>query len=313
MTNPKKPSDKNSPMITKLTAEGLADTVRELVKEELNQAREASRPAKLSEAVKVSELEPDDINPIFSGMRPADRNAMVKWIMRYYFTPAKKDQPWWSNKITPENVLAFISHPKSGFPLTPREMVDDWGIKKSLKTDLPQITDQEIDAFEKNEPVNNSGEKTLKDIGDALGVTIPMARNIEMAGLEKLKKLLGGKNALSMDEDELDDLMANVEEARQKVSVEFAAALKAAGGDIKQFLKGLVAKNIITPVDVKLLKQNEIEMLLFLMDKPEDQIALYLRGDAKKPENKIKTFQAAVARALTPVRPRGRPKKSSTN
>jgi hypothetical protein len=286
--------------------------VREMVREELQLARKTSRMSSgLKEAISVSEIDPDEINPIFMRMRPADRNAMVSWIMRYFFSPKKKDQPWWSSKITPKNVLAYISHPKSGFPLSPREVVDDWSIKKSLKSDISNITDQDIEAFEKNEPVNNTGEKTLKDIGDALGITGVQARNIEMSALDKLKTLLGGKNPLSMDEDELDRLFANVEAARRKVSVEFAKALKDAGGDIKAFLKGLVAKNILGPADVKLLTQQELEMLMFLMDQPESEIALYLRGDAAKADNKIKSFQAAVARALSPVRPRGRPKKSS--
>lgn len=299
----------------KMTLEELTSTVRNMVQEELRLAREASKPVSVKkEAIAPAELDKDDVNPIFSRMRPADRNAMVQWIMRYYFSPSKKDQPWWNKKITPANVLAYISSMKSGFPLSPKEMVDDWNIKKSLKSDLGKIEDKDIEAFEKNEPegpVNASGEKTLKDISSELGgLSIPMVRNIEIAGLEKLKKLLGGKNFLNMDEEELDELLKTVDETRAQTSVTFAKSLKDAGGDIRKFLQGLVAKNILTAVDVKLLKPKEIEMLVFLMDKPEDQVAEYLRGDARKSDNKIKTFQAAVARALTPVRPRGRPRKA---
>lgn len=305
-------SEKNSGK--KLTMEQLVGTVRTMVQEELKAAREASRPAKVAEAVLPAELDKDDINPLFARMRPADRAAMVQWIMRYYFSPAKKDQPWWNKKITPANVLAYISNLKSDFPLSPKEMVDDWNIKKSLKSDLAAVEDKDIEAFEKNEPVgpqNASGEKTLKDIAKELGgISIPMARNIEIGGLEKLKKLLGGKNFLHMDEDELDELLQSADKARDEVSLTFAKELKAAGGDIRKFLKGLVAKNTITAVDVKLLSPKEIEMLVYLMDKPEAQVAEYLRGDSRKSDNKIKTFQAAVARALSPVRPRGRPRKN---
>lgn len=297
----------------KLTVAEVTSMVQEMVTEELRKAREESRPA-IREAVDLASLDTEDVNPMFSNMRPADRKAMVQWIMRYYFTPAKKDQSWWSKKITPANVLAFISQPRSGFPLTPKEMVDDWKIKKSLKTDLNKIDDSEIEAFEKNEPqgpVNSVGVKSFKDIASELGgLSIPSISQTELAGLEKLKKLLGGKNFLNMDEEELDELLANVDAARDATSLTFAKDLKAAGGDVKKFFKGLVAKGIMQPVDISLLKPREIEMLVFLMDKPEDQIAEYLRGDARKSDNKIKTFQAAVARSLSPVRPRGRPRKN---
>jgi len=295
----------------KLSAFEVTTMIQEMVSEELRKAREDSRP--IREGVNLATLDKDDLNPVFTSMRPADQKAMIQWIMRYFFTPAKKNQPWWSNKITPANVLAFISQPRSGFPLTPREMVDDWKIKKSLKTDLAKISDADVESFsaEPTGPVNNTGEKSLKDIAAELGgLSLPSISQTELAGLEKLKKLLGGKNPMSMDADELENLLKHVKVARETTSHTFAQDLKAAGGDVKKFFKGLVAKGIMQPVDISLLKPREIEMLVFLMDKPEDQIAQYLRGDALKADNKIKTFQAAVARSLSPVRPRGRPRKN---
>lgn len=302
----------------KVSATELRETIRDMVRSELREAAKAGKPASASanspSASSPSSSSGDETNPIFTGMRPADRKAMVQWIMRYYFSPKKKDQPWWSNKVKPENVLAFISNPKSNFPLTPREVADDWRIKKSLKADLAKVTDQDITSFEKNEPETaayGSGDKSLKDIGTALGgLSAPMIQNIERAGLDKLRKILGGKNPLSMDEDELDELLKNVEETRRAVAVEFANELKGAGGDIKKFIAGLVKRNVLTPNDVQLMQPREVEMLVYLMDKPADQVAEYLRGDAKKTENKIKSFQSAVARKLSPVGQRGRPRKN---
>lgn len=300
----------------KLTVEELTSQVRSMVQEELRAAREASKPAKklVKEAVNPDELDAEDLNPIFARMRPETRKALTKWIMRYFFSPKKKDQPWWSPKINDKNVLAYISHLRSGFPLSPVEVVDDWKINQSLRKDMAKIADADIDAFEKNQgpvsPQANS-EKTLDAIAkDMGGVSIPTVRTLEISGLEKLKKILGGRNFLEMDEEELDAMLSNVKTAREQTSVTFAKAIKDAGGDVNKFLRGLVAKNIITPIDVKMLLPREIEMITFLMDKPEDQIAEYLRGDALKADNKMKTFQAAVARALSPVRPRGRPRKN---
>jgi len=288
-----------------------------MVQSELREAARASKPSapakkKIPTAAKV---DAGEVNAIFGNMRPADRKAMTAWIMRYFFSPKKKEQPWFSKKVTADNVLAFISNPKSNFPMTPREVADDWRIKKSLKTDLARVTDADISSFEKNEPEEGgtyaSGEKSLKDIGSALGgLSAPMIQNIERSGLEKLRKTLGGKNPMSMDEDELDALLKQVEETRAATATEFATELKAAGGDVKKFIAGLVKKNVLTPNDVQMMQPRELEMLVYLMDKPVNQVADYLRGDAKKSENRMKSFQSAVARKLSPVGQRGRPRKN---
>lgn len=282
-------------------------TIREMVKTELKNVQTDRREAALKEA--------GEVNPIFTGMRPADRKAMTDWIMRYYFSPKRKGEAWFSPKVNANNVLAFISNPKSNFPLTPREMADDWRIKKSLKGDLAQIDDKDVEAFEKNEPVEGdkyqTGEKTLKDIGTELGGLTPaMINKLERSGMEKFLKTMGGQNPMNMDEDELDQLLQGVDVARQAASVEFANDLKAAKGNIKNFINTLIKKQILTPTDIKLMQPRETEMLMFLMSKPADQVAEYLRGDARKADNKVKSFQSAVARKLYPAGKRGRPRKN---
>lgn len=251
------------------------------------------------------------VNPGFLRLRDKDREALTAWLMRYYFTPKKKDEPWWSPRVNAQNVLAFISNPKNNFPLSPHEVLDDWGIKKSLKGDITKMKDDEIEAFEKNEPVYNTGDVTLKDIGkDMGGLTAAMINKLEQSGMEKFVKLMGGHNPMDMDEAELDDLLRKVDEARMSTSVEFANDLKASKGNLKGFVQGLLKKQILTPNDVKLMNPPEIEMLMYLMSKPADQVAEYLRGDIRKDNNRIKSFQAAVARKLFPAGKRGRPRKN---
>jgi len=75
----------------KLSAFEVTTMIQEMVSEELRKAREDSRP--IREGVNLATLDKDDLNPVFTSMRPADQKAMIQWIMRYFFTPAKKNQP----------------------------------------------------------------------------------------------------------------------------------------------------------------------------------------------------------------------------
>ncbi|MFA6049920.1 MAG: hypothetical protein WC761_01865 [Candidatus Paceibacterota bacterium] len=292
------------------TVNSLRGTIREMVQSELKSLVKERR-----EGVLNTLNEQEEVNAIFSSLRPADRKAMTDWIMRYYFSPKKQGESWFSPKVNAKNVLQYISNPKSGFPLTPREVADDWRIKKSLKGDLKKIEDKDIEAFQKNEPEEgekyNTGEKSLKDIGGELGgLTAAMINKLEQSGMAKFIKTMGGQNPMTMDEEELDAVLANVDKARLETSMEFANDLKAAKGNVKNFLATLAKKQILAPTDLKLMQPRELEMLVFLMSKPPEQVAEYLRGDARKSDNKIKSFQAAVARKLFPAGKRGRPRKN---
>ena len=178
------------------------------------------------------------VNPGFLRLRDKDREALTAWLMRYYFSPKKKDESWWSPRVNAQNVLAFISNPKNNFPLSPHEVLDDWNIKKSLKGDITKMKDDEIEAFEKNEPVYNTGDVTLKDIGQGMGgLTAAMINKLEQSGMEKFVKLMGGHNPMDMDEAELDDLLRKVDEARMATSLEFANDLRASKGNLKGFVQ----------------------------------------------------------------------------
>lgn len=285
----------------KITIRELSSIIRDMVKEELERVKNKKL---VKETINVSELDPDNINPIFSRMRPADREAMVDWVMKYFFSPKKRNMPWWNKDVNKNNVLAFISHPRSQFPLSPLELLDDWSIKKSIKSDFEKIDIEDKKSMDVASPKEKT---TLAKIADEIGVTIPMVQNIETKALEKLKKYFG-KNPFEDGDEEMSTVLAGIDKLRKDVSIEFAKELKASK-DVNDFLKKLLDKNIMTPVDLKLIKQDELEMLEYLMRQPVSEIALYLRGDALKTNNRIKTFQAAVARTLFPVT-RGRPKKS---
>ena len=286
-------------MTKKLSIDNLKEQIRSIVKREVQ---------KMNEQTAKGDTE---MNPIFSKL--GDKNALSKWMMRYYFKPEKKGESWWNKNVTEKNVLTYVSNPRNNFPLTPKEIADDWRIKKSLKSDLSQIDDSDIEDYQdptgaKKKGVNHVGDVPMKDLGQEMGLTIPSIMNLERSGMERMMKMFG-TNPMNMDSDDLDAVTGKIEQARTETSKEFADAL-VASGDVRRFIQSLVKSNVITDTDVRLMTQQEAEMLLFLMNKPADQVAEYLRGDILKNNNRVKTFQAAVARKVFPAGKRGRPKKN---
>lgn len=295
--------------MSKKTVPNIAEEIKKMVAEELDLAIKEARPRK------TATQSDDRVNPVFDSVK--DKAAFETWIRKYFFRPDNSDKPWFYAGKEADNLLAFLSDPASSFPLSPRELVDDWYLKKSLKSSMKSLKDKELDSRiaddeEEEKAKYQTGEKSLKDIGSTLGgVTPAMIQKIERSGMANFLKLVKGRNPLDMDEEEIDELLAGVTAARQEVSRDFARELKSAKGNIKAFIQGMVKRGILAPTDVKLMTPREVETLVFLMTKPEDQVAEYLRGDAIRDNNVVKSFQAAVAKRINPAGKRGRPRKNS--
>lgn len=269
-------------------------------------------------------LKEEKENQVFNAIPEKDKSEFISWLMRYWFNPSKNSRkPWWpSFEITPDNILEFLSDLNNRFPLSPKQLVDDWFIKTSLAKKVSGKTGKELDSLAKQAEEEAekektrkyvSGEETLKDIGQELGLTAAMINKLEQTGIEKIAKMVGAKNILDMDEDELDEILEKIDEIRYEMSFEFAKRLKGSNGDVRGFVESLVKDGILTPVDVRLMQPREIEMLMFLMNKDEEEIAEYLRGDAVKDDNKIKSFQSAVSKKVHLSSKRGRPRKELTD
>ncbi len=251
-------------------------------------------------------INPENVNPLFTRLR--DRVKLSEWLMRYYFNDGRKDSAWYSADVNEDNVLAYISDPRSGFPLSPSDVCDDWAIKKSLKGDFAQI---DFDASTKppkgkKEAIYNTGDVSLKDIGQELhGITAMMALKLETSGTAKMQ-LMTGKNR-----DGMEAAMERISEAHRVVGDAYATLLLSCNS-VNAFLEAIKKAYQITPLEMQDIKTNrELKMIKFLMDQDATEISEYLRGDILKQNNRMKSFQTMVSKHLYPSKKRGRPKKNA--
>ena len=252
-------------------------------------------------------INPENVSPLFARLR--DRAKLSEWLVSYYFSPAKRDRVWFNSGVDANNVLAYISDPRSGFPLSPSDVCDDWNIKKSLKGDFAAIDFDAVAAKPvkgKKEAIYNTGDISLKDIGQELhGITAMMALKLETSGTAKMQ-LMTGRNR-----DGMEAAMERINEAHKTVAADFTALLKAYGNTSK-FLDAIKKAYQITPLEMEDIKTNrELKMITFLMGQDDIDIIDYLRGDILKQDNRMKSFQTMISKHLYPSKKRGRPKKNA--
>lgn len=250
-------------------------------------------------------INPDNVNPLFARIR--DRSKLCEWIMSYYFNDNRKNTAWYNPNVSVENVLAYISDPRSGFPLSPADVCDDWAIKKSLKSDFAQID------FEsptkpvkgKKEAIYNTGDVSLKEIGQELhGITAMMALKLETSGTAKMQLMTGRHR------DGMDAAMVRISEAHQVVADAYATLLISCN-NVNMFLDAIQKAYQITPLEMHDIKTTgELEMIKFLMKQDATEISAYLRGDILKQNNRMKSFQTMLSKHLYPSKKRGRPRKN---
>jgi len=251
-------------------------------------------------------INPENVNPLFARLR--DRAKLSEWIMKYYFNSNRKDAAWYNPRVNVDNVLAYISDTRSGFPLSPTDVCDDWAIKKSLKGDFDQIDfDAAVKPVKgKKEAIYNTGDVSLKSIGNELhGITAMMALKLETSGTAKMQ-LMTGKNR-----DGMEAAMERIDQAHREVADAYATLLLSCSS-VNAFLEAIKKAYQITPLEMEDIKTNrELKMIKFLMDQDAGDIADYLRGDIIKQDNRMKSFQTMISKHLYPSKKRGRPKKNA--
>lgn len=249
-----------------------------------------------------------DLHPMF--VRLTDQAQLSTWLVRYFFSEKKAHNKWWSADVNESNVLSYISRPNSNFPLSPKDVCDDWFLKKTLSnTDLTDF-DYEIEVAKPNKikktAVYNTGVASLKNIGHELhGVTAMMALKIERSATNKLQSLAGTTNY----HEGLTSCVDRIIEGEKAVANAYASLLITAKSS-KAFLV-LIKKNYqITPLEMKDIETaSEIEMIDYLLKQDTQSISQYLRGDILKNNNRMKSYQTMLSRYLYPMKKRGRPLK----
>lgn len=249
-----------------------------------------------------------DLHPMFAKL--TDQAQLSTWLVRYFFSERKSHNKWWSADVNESNVLAYISRPNSNFPLSPKDVCDDWFLKKSLSnTDLTDF-DYEVEVAKpkkaKKTSVYNTGVSSLKNIGHELhGVTAMMALKIETSATNKLQSLAG----TSSYQEGLSACVDRIIEGENTVASEYARLLSTVKTS-KAFLS-LIKKNYqITPLEMKDIEtQGEIDMIDLLLKQDATSIAQYLKGDIAKDNNRMKSYQTMLSRYMYPGKRRGRPLK----
>ena len=290
--------------IKKLNASELQERIRRIVKEEV-------RAAVLKE----------ELSPYLA--RVHDKKALSGWLMRQYFNP-KKDSAkiWYDPSVTEENVLEHISSTenKGTFPLSTKELSELWRLKKQLGASMGNLSDKDLagvdepeeklHAPEAQKASYKTGDATLRNIGDELGLTPTMINKIETSGMEKFKKLMGGSSS-NDTEGQTKNLMQKIGKAREVTANEFVAMLKNSPS-IQDFLEILIKSQILTQNELRLIEPEELEALEILKGYEPSRAEMILVQDIEEDDNLFKTFQSAVSKKILPYGRRGRPRKDDS-
>jgi hypothetical protein len=290
-------------MSKKVNAQQFQERIRQIVKEEV-----------------MSAVLKEQMSPYLDSIR--DKKQLSAWLMRQYFNPAKHTKKiWFDPSVTEENVLNHISSTerKGVFPLSAKELAELWKLKKSLGQSLGKLSDAELSQGEVK-PVKKvedektkyqTGDVTLRDVGQELGGLTPtMINKLSDTGMEKFKKLLGGKGSDDFA-GQTKNLMQKISQAREEVAKDFAIALKSAPS-VESFLADLVKAQTLTVKELELIEPEEKEGLDILREREPDAIAAILAQDIEDVDNLFKTFQSAVSKKMLPYGKRGRPRKEDS-
>lgn len=259
-----------------------------------------------------------DINPQFSKIK--NKKKLTAWLMRQYFDVDNNSKsPWFTASVNTSNVLKYISDPLMRFPLTPAKTVDMFSciqsFKKGLKKlerecSLDDLLEEAQKPSAKAQAKYQTGEATLKKIGEAVGGLTPtMINKLSSGAMEKVRILSDGAALDDLTGVRVTDLRKFIMDCRVNAAMEYADDLKACKGDVKAFMKGLVKKRTVTANELKLIEDIEIESLALLCSKTRANIVQMLLMDISRDGNVFKTYQSAVSRKAFPEKKRGRPRK----
>jgi len=262
----------------------------------------------------------EDINPLFRKIR--NKKAFSAWIMRQFFNSQKHaNKVWYDPSVNEDNVLEKVSELSSEglFPTTPKALTGTWKMKAQLSKSMGEMDREEkkaakdaakdaIDSDE-NRVKYKTGEATLKDIGAELGgVTATMVNKIGSKAMEDFKKLNFGKRPGALSPVEKEDQEQKIDNARTDAADEFVDLLHAASS-VEDFLDTLKRNRVLSTMDLKIIKPEEVDGLDILKFKNPDRAKLILMQDIEEDDNLFKTYQSSVYRKVFPAGKRGRPKK----
>lgn len=263
--------------------ESLQEKIKRMVREEL--------------AHMMNEAE----NPVFKKVQGKDNVEFRKWILRQWFSDAKKGMSYYSPKVNETNVLDYVSTNRS-FPVTPVQLVTMWRDKKALKSLLPAATKEmdqaQAEEEEQRREYNKDAEATHADVGAELGVTKQAAAYFEQDGMNKFRQLYGGDPS-KMEPEQIEALNAKIDEAREKAAVAFAEALVSSKGDMAKFGGALNAKGLLPKAHAFSKEERQALQYIAKQYKPA-QIEQLLLADIEEDDNLFKSFQMAVARMVFP-------------
>jgi len=246
------------------------------------------------------------LHPMFT--RLTDQVQLSTWLVKYFFSEKKAHNKWWSADVNVKNVLAYISQQNSNFPLSPKDVCDDWFLKKTLSnTDLTDF-DYEIEAPKTTKPkkasVYNTGVTSLKNIGNELhGVTAMMALKIETSATNKLQSLAGTTNYYAG----LAGCVGRITAAEDVVANEYGKLLStvSTSAEFLSLIKKLYHITRLEMMDIS--TPGEIAMIDHLIKQDSLSVEQYLKGDIIKDNNRMKSFQTMLSRYIYPGKRRGRP------
>lgn len=233
------------------------------------------------------------------------------WLMRAYFNPTKHSkEPYYTDTVTKETVLSYISVRSNKFPQTSENVVALWNILPSLRDGLRSLPDEES----AKEEIYTKGNETLANIGKAIGgVTPTMVNKISEQATAKLGAML---RALNSDKTWLArEAHDKIEDAFLSVAESYTDAVKEAN-NAQQVLTALVSSGVLQFGEGEAV--DEIEKAAF-----EDVIAYAKSGatqaeiesvfleDLNRPISIFLSMQFPVSRTVFPPAKRGRPKKET--
>lgn len=185
------------------------NTIRRIVKEEL--AAKGIKPVREASGVSLSDIK--------------DKAAFGNWVK----TKMKNSIP---SSVADADVANYIEQNPDSTTISGTKLADMFLAKISLGKSLPKMRDDELGKVDTalkagtlsvdNDKAKKSdysrGEADYATIGRELGFSNQNALNMQAAGMEKIKHLLGGVNIEDMDQDDLADVMDKIHNTADEVA-----------------------------------------------------------------------------------------------
>lgn len=233
-----------------------------------------------------------------------EKEDMVAWIMRQYFSDNQKNSFWFNDKVTSENVLEFIHNKSNDFPHTLYAVIEQFKLKNQITKEISGFDD----VSSVTEHVNLIGEVSLMDIGKQLnGVSPTMINKITTKALEKFKKtyLLFENPKFKKYYEDLIDEVADI----------YALGI-IQEDSIDDFLAYLVSNDLMKTKDIEFLCEKELSQINNIIQNKSSynfyDIESIFINDFAKEMREFSMFQYSVSRIINPHDKSGR-KANETN